>query len=170
MTFTERRGPIQGKKVAWFGDANNVCHSWLEAACQFDFSLCLACPPGHGPDAAAMAAAGGRAALVEDPREAATGAQLLVTDVWTSMHQESGQPGDDAERRRQRAERFRAYQLNAEKRAIAAADALCMHCLPAHRGEEISAELLDAPDAAIWEEAENRLHTQKALLEFLLRR
>ena len=166
MTFVERRGPIQGRNVAWFGDGNNVCRSWIEAACQFGFSLRLACPPGHAPDSAALEAGGGRAILVENPDDAAEGAHLLVTDVWTSMGQET-EPGA---RRRTRAERFAPYQLNAAKRALATADALCMHCLPAHRGEEISAELLDAPDAVIWEEAENRLHTQKALLEFLLRR
>ncbi len=161
MTFIERRGSIQGKVVTWLGDSNNVCHSWMDAARQLDFTLRIGCPREYEPDAAALAAGDGHVSVTNDPDEAVRGAHLLVTDVWASMGQES-----ERELRRQR---LAPYQLNADKRAAAAADALCMHCLPAHRGEEISAELLDAPDSAIWDEAENRLHTQKALLEFLLR-
>ena len=172
MTFEEHRGSIQGKRIAWLGDGNNVCRSWIEAAGHFDFSLRMACPPGRAPEPSVIEAAGGRATLSDDPKEAAAGAHLLVTDVWSSMNQEGGSGSDTDQdgQRAARAERFGAYQLNEALRALAEPDALCMHCLPAHRGEEISAALFDAPDSVIWEEAENRLHTHKALFEFLLRR
>ncbi|MEQ8264783.1 ornithine carbamoyltransferase [Pseudohaliea sp.] len=160
QTYREHRGPIAGRSVCWVGDGNNMCQSYINAARQFDFELRIACPPGFEPDADLLAANADRVTLVSDPAAAAAGADLLVTDVWASMGQESEQ--------RARAEAFAPYQLNEDLLARAAADALYMHCLPAHRGEEISAGLMDAPDSVIWDEAENRLHAQKALLEALL--
>jgi ornithine carbamoyltransferase len=137
-----------------------MCQSYINAARQFDFELRIACPRGFEPDADLLAANAGRVTLVSDPAAAAAGADLLVTDVWASMGQESEQQA--------RAEAFAPYQLNEDLLARAAPDALYMHCLPGHRGEEISAGLMDAPDSVIWDEAENRLHAQKALLEALL--
>ncbi len=160
QTFTEHRGSIAGKRVCWVGDGNNMCQSYINAARQFDFELRIACPPGFEPDAALLAANRDRVAVLPEPAAAAAGADLVVTDVWASMGQESQQ--------RERAACFAAYQVNAALMAEAADDALYMHCLPAHRGEEISAELMDAADSVIWDEAENRLHAQKALLEALL--
>jgi ornithine carbamoyltransferase len=160
QTWLEQRGPVAGKTVTWVGDGNNMCNSYINAARQFDFELRIACPEGFEPNADLLAANRNRVALVRDPREAARDSDLLVTDVWASMGQESEQ----AERERA----FAGYQVNAELMSQAASDALYMHCLPAHRGEEISAELMDAPDSVIWEEAENRLHAQKALMEYLL--
>lgn len=160
QTYLEHRGPIAGKTVCWVGDGNNMCQSYINAAAQFDFSLRVACPPGYEPDSALLAQHADRVSVVHDPAVAAAGADLLVTDVWASMGQE--------EEQRERAEKFAPYQVNRELMDLAAADALYMHCLPAHRGEEISAELMDAPDTVIWDEAENRLHAQKALMEFLL--
>lgn len=160
QTYREARGSIAGKTVCWIGDGNNMCHSYMHAAMQFDFQLVISCPPGFEPDATLLAACGDRARLQPDLKAAAQGADLLVTDVWASMGQESEQA--------ERAAAFQPYQLNAELMAVAASDALYMHCLPAHRGEEISAELMDAADTVIWQEAENRLHAQKALMERLL--
>ncbi len=160
QTFTEHRGSIAGKTVCWVGDGNNMCQSYINAARQFDFELRIACPPGFEPDPGLLAANRDRVAVVAEPAAAAAGAHLVVTDVWASMGQESEQ--------QERADLFAAYQVNAELMAEAGADALYMHCLPAHRGEEISAELMDAADSVIWDEAENRLHAQKALLEALL--
>lgn len=160
QTFLEHRGPIQGRKVAWIGDGNNMCHSYINAARQFDFELVVACPEGFEPRADLVAANKGRVSIVRDPSDAARGAHLLATDVWASMGQEAEQA------RREKA--FAGYQLDRSLLDIAAPDAIYLHCLPAHRGEEISAELVDAPDTVIWDEAENRLHAQKALVEFLL--
>lgn len=160
QTYLEHRGPIQGKKVAWIGDGNNMCHSYINAARQFDFELVVACPEGYEPHADLVAANKGRVSIVRDPRDAAYGAHLLATDVWASMGQEAEQA------RREQA--FAGYQLDRSLLDIAAPDAIYLHCLPAHRGEEISAELMDATDTVIWDEAENRLHAQKALVEFLL--
>ena len=160
QTYLEHRGPIQGRKVAWIGDGNNMCHSYINAARQFDFELVVACPEGFEPRADLVAANKGRVSIVRDPSDAARGAHLLATDVWASMGQEAEQA------RREKA--FAGYQLDRSLLDIAAADAIYLHCLPAHRGEEISAELVDAPDTVIWDEAENRLHAQKALVEFLL--
>lgn len=161
QTFYEHRGSIQGKVVCWVGDGNNMCQSYINAARQFDFELRIACPQGFDPDARLLADNKDRVAIVRDPMAAAEGAHLLVTDVWASMGQEEQQ----AERVRQ----FTGYQLNDKLLARADSSALYMHCLPAHRGEEISAELMESPDSVIWDEAENRLHAQKALLEFLLK-
>ncbi|MHA7814844.1 MAG: ornithine carbamoyltransferase [Pseudohaliea sp.] len=160
QTWREHRGSIAGRSVCWVGDGNNMCQSYINAARQFDFELRIACPPGFEPDAGLLAANSDRVTVVTDPAAAAAGADLLVTDVWASMGQESEQ--------RARAEAFAPYQLSEDLLARAATDALYMHCLPAHRGEEISAALMDAPDSVIWDEAENRLHAQKALLEALL--
>ena len=160
QTWFEKRGDISGATVTWIGDGNNMCHSYINAARQFDFELRIACPPGFEPKANLVADNADRVRIEHDPLHAASGADLVVTDVWASMGQESEQE--------ERARLFAPYQVNAELMAVAASDALYMHCLPAHRGEEISAELMDAPDTVIWEEAENRLHAQKALLETLL--
>jgi ornithine carbamoyltransferase len=160
QTWVEQRGSIAGKTVCWVGDGNNMCQSYINAARQFDFELRIACPAGFEPDAGLLAANADRVRIEHEPLLAAAGADLVVTDVWASMGQEQEQ--------RHRAQVFARYQVDAELMSRAAGDALYMHCLPAHRGEEISAELMDAPDTVIWEEAENRLHAQKALLETLL--
>ncbi len=160
QTYVEHRGSIQGKRVAWIGDGNNMCQSYINAAAQFDFELAIACPEGFEPRQDLLDTFKDRIQLTRDPAEAARGADLLVTDVWASMGQE-----DEQRLRRQQLE---GYQLNAELLSHAHSDALYMHCLPAHRGEEISAELMERPDSVIWDEAENRLHAQKALMEFLL--
>ncbi len=160
QTFVEHRGSIKGKQVTWVGDGNNMCQSYINAAMQFDFQLNVACPEGFDPRADLVAAAGDRVKILRDPIAAAKNSDLLVTDVWASM----GQEEEKAERRRKLA----GYQINSELMAHANPDALYMHCLPAKRGEEISAELMDNPNTVIWDEAENRLHAQKALMEFLL--
>lgn len=161
QTFVERRGPIAGKTVAWIGDGNNVCNTYIEAACQFEFKLRIACPEGYEPNAELLERAAGGATVLRDPREAARAADLVVTDVWASMGQE--------QERATRARAFAGYQVTMAMMGQAKPDALFMHCLPAHRGEEVSAEVIDGPQSAVWDEAENRLHAQKALLEFLLK-
>ncbi len=160
QTFVEHRGDIQGKTVAWIGDGNNMCQSYINAARQFDFELKIACPEGYEPGDDLLGANAGRVSVVRDPADAAKGAHLLVTDVWASMGQEAES--------KQRLEALSGYQVNEELLGVAATDALYMHCLPAHRGEEISAGLMDSATSVIWDEAENRLHAQKALIEFLL--
>ncbi len=160
QTWTEHRGAIAGKTACWVGDGNNMCQSYINAARQFDFELRVCCPPGFEPDAALLEANSSRVSIEHDPAAAARGADLLVTDVWASMGQESEQ--------KERAALFAPYQVNEELMAVAAGDALYMHCLPAHRGEEISAGLMDSAETVIWDEAENRLHAQKALVETLL--
>lgn len=160
QTWFEQRGDIQGRTVAWIGDGNNVCNSWIEAARLFNFKLRVACPEGYEPGKNLVTAAGANVELMRDPRFAAEGADLLVTDVWTSM----GQEEDSAERLKV----FKDYQVNADLMSMAKKDALFMHCLPAHRGEEVSADVIDGRQSAVWAEAENRLHAQKALIEFLL--
>jgi ornithine carbamoyltransferase len=146
--------------VAWIGDGNNVCNSWLEAARLLNFKLRVACPEGYEPGKNLLTSAGSHAEVMRDPRFAAEGADLIVTDVWTSM----GQEADNAERLRA----FEGYQVNADLMHMAKKDALFMHCLPAHRGEEVTAEVIDGRQSVVWAEAENRLHAQKALIEFLL--
>jgi ornithine carbamoyltransferase len=160
QTFVEHRGPIRGKRVAWIGDGNNMCHSYINAARQFDFELVVACPEGYEPRADLVAANRDRVSIVRRPLEAARDAHLLATDVWASMGREDEQA--------KRAAAFAGYRLERALLDVAAPDALYMHCLPAHRGEEISAELMDDPASVIWHEAENRLHAQKALIEFLM--
>ncbi|MFN2339520.1 MAG: ornithine carbamoyltransferase [Gammaproteobacteria bacterium] len=161
QTFHEHRGDIRGKTVAWIGDGNNMCQSYINAARQYDFQLNIACPHGYAPDAGVVAGADGRVSILHDPLEAASGAHLVVTDVWTSMGQENEQ--------KKRTRIFTDYQVNATVMQQAATDALFMHCLPAHRGEEVTAEVIDGAQSVVWDEAENRLHAQKALLEFLMR-
>ncbi|HLA32838.1 MAG TPA: ornithine carbamoyltransferase [Pseudomonas sp.] len=160
QTYQELRGSIKGKTVAWIGDGNNMCNSYIEAAQQFDFQLRVACPEGYEPNAQFLAQAGGRVQIVRDPREAVAGAHLVSTDVWASM----GQEEEIAERHKL----FQPYQVNRALLDAAASDVLFLHCLPAHRGEEISFDLLDDPRSGAWDQAENRLHVQKALLEFLV--
>lgn len=161
QTFFEHRGDIRGKTVAWIGDGNNMCNSYIEAAEQLDFNLRIACPEGYEPNPRFLERAGERVRLTRDPREAVAQAHLVSTDVWTSMGQE--------EETRLRLAAFKPYQVTAELLDGAAPDVLFMHCLPAHRGEEICHTLLDDPRAVVWDEAENRLHAQKALLEFLIK-
>lgn len=160
QTYYEVRGSIQGKKVAWLGDGNNMCHSYVNAARLLDFQLHIACPEDYQPDQAIVATAKDRITLSDKPQEAAQGADLLVTDVWASMGQEQEADG--------RLAVFRPYQVDQQLMSLAAPDAVFMHCLPAHRGEEVSAEVIDGAQSVVWEEAGNRLHSQKALLEFLL--
>jgi len=160
QTYQELRGPIQGKTVAWIGDGNNMCNSYIEAAQQFDFHLRVACPEGYEPNASFLAAAGNHVTIVRDPREAVAGAHLVSTDVWTSMGQE--------EEAAERLALFTPYQVTRALLDQAASDVLFLHCLPAHRGEEISEDLLDDPRSGAWDQAENRLHAQKALLEMLV--
>jgi ornithine carbamoyltransferase len=162
QTFFEHRGSIAGRTVAWVGDGNNMCHSYIDAARQLEFRLRVASPEGYEPDPQLVAAGSGWVEVMRDPREAVAGAHLVVTDVWASMGQESEQA--------QRLERFSAYQVNRDLMRLAAPDALFMHCLPAHRGEEVTEDVLLGPQSVVWDEAENRLHAQKALLELLLRR
>jgi ornithine carbamoyltransferase len=160
QTWFEHRGDIRGRTVVWVGDGNNMCHSYINAARQFDFELRISCPEGYEPDEEILAAASDRCRIVRDCMEAATGADLVVTDVWASMGQEDEQA--------KRARAFAAYQVNDALMARAHDEALFMHCLPAHRGEEVTASVIDRPDSVVWEEAENRMHSQKALLEFLI--
>lgn len=160
QTFFEHRGSIKGKTVAWIGDGNNMCNSYIEAAIQFDFQLRVACPLGYEPNPEFMALAGDRVTVVRDPKAAVAGAHLVSTDVWTSMGQE-----DETAKRMAL---FAPFQVTRALLDLAAQDVLFMHCLPAHRGEEISADVLDDPRSVAWDQAENRLHAQKALLEFLV--
>jgi len=160
QTFQEQRGSIAGKTVAWVGDGNNMCNTYIEAAIQFDFQLRVACPEGYEPKAELLALAGDRVSVTRDPREAVAGAHLVSTDVWASMGQE-----DEAEAR---LATFRPYQVDRALLDAAAPDVTFLHCLPAHRGEEISEDLLDDCRSLAWDQAENRLHVQKALLEFLV--
>jgi ornithine carbamoyltransferase len=160
-TFIERRGAIQGRTVAWIGDSNNVCNTWLQAAEVLDFNIRVSTPPGYEvePERAGLYGTD-HFEQFADPMEAARGADLVTTDVWTSM-------GFEAENEARR-KAFADWQVDAEMMRVAGSDALFMHCLPAHRGEEVEATVIDGPQSVVWEEAENRLHTQKALIEFLL--
>jgi ornithine carbamoyltransferase len=160
QTYVEHRGSIQGKTVAWIGDGNNMCHSYINAARRFDFKLKAACPAGYDPDPAVLENATANVEIFRSPQEAAQQANLIVTDVWTSMGQE--------EERIKRESAFKGFIVTEEMMDLANDDAIFMHCLPAHRGEEVSAEVIDGPRSVVWDEAENRLHAQKALLEFLL--
>ena len=160
QTYVEHRGDIRGKTVAWIGDGNNMCHSYIGAAKQFGFQLKAAVPEGYAPDAEIVACGGNQVEISHDPAAAARGADLVVTDVWASMGQEEEQAA--------RTKAFKDFQVDAKLMKLAAKDALFMHCLPAHRGEEVSAEVLEGPQSVVWDEAGNRLHAQKALLEMLL--
>jgi ornithine carbamoyltransferase len=161
FTFIEHRGSIKGKSVAWIGDSNNVCNTWLQAAEILDFQVRVSTPPGYEVEVErAGLISDGHFEQFDDPMQAAQGADLVTTDVWTSM-------GFEAENEA-RIRDFADWMVDEEMMKIANPQALFMHCLPAHRGEEVSAEVIDGPQSVVWDEAENRLHAQKALMEFLL--
>ena len=160
QTWLEYRGEIKGATVAWVGDGNNMCHSYINAARQFDFHLNIACPELYQPDNSIVAQAMEKVTITHDPNAAVKNADLVVTDVWASMGQE--------EEKLERQKIFEPFQVNKALLSHANKDALFMHCLPAHRGEEVTEEILNGPQSAVWDEAENRLHAQKALLEFLM--
>lgn len=162
QTYVEHRGSPKGKKVAWIGDGNNMCHSYMNAASLCGFELVVACPKGYEPDTALLEQNKQYVTLVRNPRDAVLDADWIVTDVWASMGQEEEQKAREAS--------FSGYQVNHELISLAKPDAIFMHCLPAHRGEEVSAELIeDEQYSVVWDEAENRLHAQKALMLFLAR-
>lgn len=161
QTFYEHRGSIKNKIVTWVGDGNNMCASYMQAASQFGFELRVAAPYGFEPDPKLMERFSHCVSLVEDVQDAAKDSHLIVTDVWASMGQESEQ--------NTRARRFAPYQVTPSLLDKADPEVVFMHCLPAHRGEEISHDMLDDPRSVVWDEAENRLHAQKALMEFLLK-
>ncbi len=160
FTFIEQRGSIKGKTVAWIGDANNMLYSWLQAAQVFDFHVNVSTPKGYEIDPTLVAANNTHYTLHASPSDACVGVHLVTTDVWTSMGFE--------EENAARLQAFDGWIVDAAKMKRAQADALFMHCLPAHRGEEVAAEVIDGPQSVVWEEAENRLHVQKALLEYLV--
>jgi ornithine carbamoyltransferase len=160
-TFIEQRGSIRGKTVAWVGDSNNVCNTWLQAAEVFDFNVHVSTPPGYEvePERAGLYGTDHYEEFA-DPMDAVKGADLVTTDVWTSM----GFEAENEERKRD----FEDWQVDADMMRAAGPQSLFMHCLPAHRGEEVAAEVIDGAQSVVWDEAENRLHTQKALMEYLL--
>jgi ornithine carbamoyltransferase len=160
QTYIEQRGPIRGKTVAWIGDGNNMCNSYIEAARLFDFQLRIATPEGYEPDRRLLSEHARYIELLRDPAAAAKSADLVTTDVWASMGQE--------EENERRMKDFKYYQVDSAVMAQARTDAMFLHCLPAHRGEEVSSDVIDGPQSQVWEQAENRLHAQKALMEFLL--
>jgi len=160
LTWVEYRGTIRGRRAAWIGDGNNMCNSWINAAWCFDFSLGVATPPAYRPDERVMRAAGDHVVWRQDPAEVARGADLIVTDTWASMGQEEEKEG--------RTKAFEGYGVDEALMDLAAPDALFMHCLPAYRGYEVSGSVLEGERSVVWDQAENRLHAQKALLEFLL--
>jgi ornithine carbamoyltransferase len=162
LTIRQHLGTWEGRRIAWIGDGNNMANSWINAAWRLGFELTLACPEGYEPDAAMLARARERTSvlLTRDPREAIAGAHVVNTDVWASMGQEEEQ---------QRRERdFAGYTVDRAMMAAAAPDAIFLHCLPAHRGEEVSADVIDGPQSRVWDEAENRLHIQKAVMAVLI--
>jgi ornithine carbamoyltransferase len=161
QTYVEHRGSIKGKTVTWVGDGNNMCHSYINAAEQFGFDLNIATPLGYEPDENIVKNSNAKVTLFSDTANAVTDVDLVVTDVWASMGQE--------EEQRKRELAFSEFQVNSEVMALANEDALFMHCLPAHRDEEVSADVIDGKQSVVWDEAENRLHAQKALLEFLFK-
>ncbi|TBR38323.1 ornithine carbamoyltransferase [Marinomonas agarivorans] len=160
QTYLEHRGSIEGKKVVWVGDGNNMCNSYINAAHLLNFELTVACPKGYEPASKILEQHQDRVTVTQDIKKAATDADLIVTDVFASMGQE--------EEQEKRLQDFQGYQVTQHIMSLAKSDALFMHCLPAHRGEEVAADVIDAKDSVVWDEAENRLHAQKALLEFLL--
>jgi len=164
MTFEEHRGPIAGKVVVWSGDGNNMAASWIHAAVRFGFELRLACPESLIPPADVLdwaKAAGGRIVVTSAVEEAVVGADCVVTDTWVSM-------GDDSGESPNRHNLLRPYQVDDRLMALAKPDAIFMHCLPAHRGHEVTASVIDGPQSVIWDEAENRLHAQKGILHWCL--
>jgi ornithine carbamoyltransferase len=160
QTYIEHRGSIQGKRVVWVGDGNNMCQSYINAADMLDFQLVIACPEGYEPCPEMLKNFSDRVSIIRDPQEAITGADLVVTDTWASMGQE--------QEKLLREKAFAGFQVNEEVMELAAEDALFMHCLPAYRGMEISETIMESKWSVVWDEAENRLHAQKALMEFLL--
>jgi ornithine carbamoyltransferase len=160
LTIREEFGAVEGRTVAWIGDGNNMANAWIEAAGRFDFTLRLACPEGYDPDAGLLKTAGPHVTLTTDPHEAVAGADVVTTDVWASMGQE-----DQAAAR---ARAFRGYTVDDALMHLAADQAIFLHCLPAHRGEEVAESVLEGPRSRVWDEAENRLHVQKALLATLM--
>ncbi|MFT6102221.1 MAG: ornithine carbamoyltransferase [Granulosicoccus sp.] len=160
QTYTEHRGDPKGKTVVWVGDGNNMCHSYINAARLCDFKLRIACPKGYEPNAELVAANADRVTLFHNAQDAVTNADWVVTDTWASMGQE--------EEKKIREDAFAAFQVNEALMSHAHKDAVFMHCLPAYRGLEISETIMDSPCSVVWDEAENRLHAQKALMEFLL--
>ena len=162
LTIRQRLGTYEGKKIAWIGDGNNMANSWINAAYRLGFELSLACPEGYDPDAAILERGRreGNVTLVRDPNEAAAGAHVVNTDVWASMGQE------DEQREREKA--FAGFTVDAPLMKRASRDAIFLHCLPAHRGEEVTAEVIDGPQSLVWDEAENRLHIQKAIMAALI--
>ncbi|MCP4009168.1 MAG: ornithine carbamoyltransferase [Proteobacteria bacterium] len=160
QTFTEHRGEISGQTFAWIGDGNNVCHSWMNAARLLDFKLNIATPEGFEPDAGLIEACKDYISLSNDPKTAATGARCIITDTWASMGQE--------DEKLEREAAFSGYCVNDALMAHASGDAIFMHCLPAYRGYEVSEAVLEGKQSVVWDEAENRLHAQKALLELLI--
>jgi ornithine carbamoyltransferase len=162
LTVQQHLGTFDGKTIAWIGDGNNMANSWCDAALQLGFKLRLACPEGYDPDAAilARAVASGHVTLVRDAAEAANGADVITTDVWASMGQEEEQAT--------REKAFAAFQVDDALMARAKSDAIFLHCLPAHRGEEVTASVIDGPQSRVWDEAENRLHVQKAVMAVLM--
>jgi ornithine carbamoyltransferase len=163
MTFEERVGPIEGRKVAWSGDGNNVAASWIQAAARLGFRLALACPPALKPERSVLdwaARHGGDIEVTDDPDQAVAGADCVVTDTWISMGQQ-----DEARRRKQL---LAPYAVDAGLMQKASPDAIFLHCLPAYRGNEVAADVIDGPQSAVWDEAENRLHAQKAILAWCL--
>lgn len=161
QTYMELRGDIAGNTVTWVGDGNNMCHSYMHAAKLLDFKLNISCPDGYDPDERFIAETSDHIEIIRDPEAACRGSDLIVTDVWASMGQE--------EEQQKREKAFEDYQVSSELMSVANSNALFMHCLPAHRDEEVAADVIDGPQSVVWQEAENRLHAQKALLEFLLR-
>jgi ornithine carbamoyltransferase len=160
QTFIEHRGPIEHRRVAWVGDGNNMCNSFINAANLLDFELIVCCPEGYDPMPRLLEQNRDRVSIVRTPKDAVRGVDLVATDVWASMGQE--------EEQQIRRQAFAPYQINPELMSHASPDALFMHCLPAYRGQEVSHDMLDHPASVVWDEAENRLHAQKALLKFLL--
>ena len=160
QTYYEHRGDITGKTVTYIGDGNNMCHSYMNAARQYGFTLNIAVPEGYDPDADLLAKTKGCVNIFRNPEEAMNGAHMVTTDVWASMGQEEEQA--------LRVKDFAGYQVNDQLMSLADKDAIFMHCLPAHREEEVSASVIDGPQSVVWDQAENRLHAQKALLEFLM--
>ncbi|MGA9031429.1 MAG: ornithine carbamoyltransferase [Sulfuricaulis sp.] len=160
QTYLEKRGDITGKTAAWIGDGNNVCHSWIDAAHQFSFHINIATPNGYEPKAEWYAACRDHVTLSHDPKQAVQKADIVITDTWASM----GQEHEKAERMKA----FSGFMVDTALMKLARKNAIFMHCLPAYRGMEVAAEVIDGPQSVVWDEAENRLHAQKALLEFLL--
>jgi ornithine carbamoyltransferase len=162
LTIRQHLGGVEGKKVAWIGDGNNMANSWINAAYRLGFELAIACPEGYEPADHLLARAREHATitLTRDPREAIAGAHVVNTDVWASMGQEDEQ--------KKREKDFAGYTVNKGMMALAAPDAIFLHCLPAHRGEEVTADVIDGPQSRVWDEAENRLHIQKAIMAVLM--